>query len=299
MKKNILVISIVSIWNAADNFDSAKDKDGKAVDFQKVTVDESPTVDPSKPGIYQVTYSYDGVSTTINITVEPRQTSIKVHDSTIYAGDDWSAKDNFDNATDKKGDSVSFADMKVTGQVDTNAPGTYEISYSYDGVKVIAHITVLENKAQITVQDRTIQKGDTWSAEDNFISAANRDGEAISFEKVQVSGTVNTNKASDYQVTYTIDPNEGTTDAGKKQLSVTATIQVEDPSNPSKPNQPSNGGTSLQVKSNTQQTATYEDAKPLPKTGDQSITWIVWAGMGLLILSVLLWVINRRRHIYK
>ncbi|CCQ23360.1 Undefined function [Listeria monocytogenes N53-1] len=50
-----------------------------------------------------MTYSYDGVSKTINLTVNPRKTSVEVHDSTIYTGDAWKAEDNFDNATDKKG----------------------------------------------------------------------------------------------------------------------------------------------------------------------------------------------------
>ncbi|EAH0458381.1 DUF5011 domain-containing protein, partial [Listeria monocytogenes] len=98
-----------------------------------------------------------------------------VHDSTIYAGDKWSPKDNFDQAKDKQGNAVPFADVTVTGSVDTKTPGTYEVSYVYDGVKGIAHITVLPNQAQITVQDSTIHKGDTWKAQDNFVQATNRD----------------------------------------------------------------------------------------------------------------------------
>ncbi|WP_426617613.1 bacterial Ig-like domain-containing protein [Listeria ivanovii] len=245
-------------WSAKDNFDSATDKSGKAVNFQKVTVSEKPKLNTAIAGVYQITYSYDCSSTTIKVTVEPRQTSINVHDSTIYAGDKWTTKDNFEQATDKKGNQVSFAAMTVTGLVDTKKPGTYEVSYSYDGVKVVTQVTVLENQSQITVQDSTIQKGDDWTAKDNFISATNRDGKAISFKQVQTNGTVNPNQVGDYQVTYIIDPNEGTTEAGKKQLSVTATIQVEDTRNPK-----------LRVKSNIQHTAYHENVKPLPKAGDQ------------------------------
>ncbi|EAC9864814.1 DUF5011 domain-containing protein, partial [Listeria monocytogenes] len=211
-------------WDAADNFDSAVDKDGKPVAYQELTVSEMPTVDTQTPGVYQVTYSYDGVSTTINVTVEPRQTNVEVHDSTIYAGDKWSPKDNFDQAKDKQGNAVPFADVTVTGSVDTKTPGTYEVSYVYDGVKGIAHITVLPNQAQITVQDSTIHKGDTWKAQDNFVQATNRDGKTISFSNVQTKGSVNTHKVGSYEVTYTIDPNEGTADAGKEQITVTATI---------------------------------------------------------------------------
>lgn len=288
-------------WNPKDNFDSAVDKDGKNVDFKAVTVTEQPTVDPNTPGVYQVTYSYDGVSTTINVTVEPRQTSLKAHDSTIYTGDTWNAKDNFDSATDKKGDNVPFADVKETGKVDTKTAGTYEISYSYDGVKVVVHVTVLQNQAQITVKDSVVQKGDKWNAKDNFISATNRDGKAIPFSRVQTSGTVNMDKAGTYKVIYTYDPNEGTSDAGKEQLSVTATIQVKagkvNPVEPTKPSKPStkNGNTKVTVTSNTQHTATYVEAKPLPKTGDQTSPLIVWTGIALLGMSLLLWVVSTRR----
>ncbi|MBC1488979.1 DUF5011 domain-containing protein [Listeria sp. FSL L7-1485] len=279
-------------WNAKDNFDSAVDKKGQAVDFQDVTVSETPNVDMETPGVYQVTYSYNGVSTTINVTVEPRQTSLTVHDTTIYAGTKWSTKDNFDSATDKKGDSVSLSDITVSGSVDYETPGTYEISYLYDGVKAVAHVTVLENHAKIIVKDSNLSFDAKWDAKDNFISATNREGVEINFSQVKVSGTVNTNKAGTYKVTYTIDPNEGTVDAGKEEIQVVATIVVaEKPTsqpNPAKPNKPSKGTTTLTVTSTKQHAATYKDAKPLPKTGDQSNNWTIWAGICLLGIGLLM-----------
>ncbi|EAF7125111.1 bacterial Ig-like domain-containing protein [Listeria monocytogenes] len=296
-------------WDAADNFDSAVDKDGKQVAYKDLTVSEMPTVDTHTPGVYQVTYSYDGISTTINVTVEPRQTNVEVHDSTIYAGDKWSPKDNFDQAKDKQGNVVPFADVTVTGNVDTKTPGTYEVSYVYDGVKEIAHITVLPNQAHITVQDSTIHKGDAWKAQDNFIQATNRDGKIISFFNVQTKGTVNSHKVGSYEVAYTIDPNEGTADAGKEQITVTATITVVDsakpvvpskPTTPTKPttNKPSTGGTTIHIQSSPQHTATYLEAKPLPKTGDQTSPWVLWAGFSLVGLGMVL-IFTKRRREYK
>ncbi|UPH48392.1 bacterial Ig-like domain-containing protein [Listeria innocua] len=304
-------------WDAKDNFDSAQDKDGNTVDWKDINVSENPTVDLETAGVYQVTYSYDGVSKTINLTVNPRKTSVEVHDSTIYTGDAWKAEDNFDNATDKKGDPISFEDVTVTGQVDPETAGAYEVSYIYDGVKKVAHITVIQNQAQITVKDSVIPYGEKWEAEANFIGATNRDGVAIPFSKIQVEGTVDVNKAGTYKVIYTYDPNEGTADAGKKQLSVTANIQVEaeivnpvkpvDPSDPTEPTNPVEPSTStkpstektpLKVVDNKQHTATYKAAKPLPKTGDQTNTWVIWTGLSLLVLSMLLWVMRGRKKKY-
>ncbi|EAG9284152.1 LPXTG cell wall anchor domain-containing protein [Listeria monocytogenes] len=311
-------------WNAKDNFDSAKDKDGNTVNWKDINVSENPAVDLetvgvyqvtySYGGVYQVTYSYGGVSKTINLTVHPRKTSLEVHDSTMYTGDKWKAEDNFDNATDKKGDQIPFKDVTVTGQVDSKTAGTYEITYIYDGVKKVAHITVIQNQAQITVKDSVIPYGEKWEAEANFIGATNRDGVAIPFSKIQVEGKVDVNKAGTYKVIYTYDPNEGTADAGKKQLSVTANIQVEaeivkpikpvDPSKPtdpkkpvkpSTPTKPSTEKTPLKVVDNKQHTRTYEEAKPLPKTGDQTNTWVIWTGVCLLSMSLLLWVVMRGR----
>lgn len=301
-------------WNAKDNFDSAKDKDGNTVNWKDINVSENPAVDLETVGVYQVTYSYGGVSKTINLTVHPRKTSLEVHDSTMYTGDKWKAEDNFDNATDKKGDQIPFKDVTVTGQVDSKTAGTYEITYIYDGVKKVAHITVIQNQAQITVKDSVIPYGEKWEAEANFIGATNRDGVAIPFSKIQVEGKVDVNKAGTYKVIYTYDPNEGTADAGKKQLSVTANIQVEaeivkpikpvDPSKPtdpkkpvkpSTPTKPSTEKTPLKVVDNKQHTRTYEEAKPLPKTGDQTNTWVIWTGVCLLSMSLLLWVVMRGR----
>ncbi len=55
------------IWNAQDNFDGAKDKNGNPVNFQDVQV--TGTVDTTQPGKYKVTYSYGGVQKEIEVTV--------------------------------------------------------------------------------------------------------------------------------------------------------------------------------------------------------------------------------------
>ncbi|WP_415623767.1 bacterial Ig-like domain-containing protein, partial [Listeria welshimeri] len=108
------------------------DKDGNSVDFADVTVEG--TVDTSKAGTYEVKYSYEGVTSVATITVKTIQTAVNVHDSTLYIGTEWKAEDNFDSAIDNDGNPVDFADVTVEGTVDTSKAGTYEVSYSYEGV---------------------------------------------------------------------------------------------------------------------------------------------------------------------
>ena len=133
-------------WQASDNFEGAKDRDGNPVNFQDVQV--TGTVDTTQPGKYKVTYSYDGVQKEIEVTVLQNQTSVEGHDSTLYTGDSWNAQDNFDGAKDKAGNPVNFQDVQVTGTVDTTQPGKYKVTYSYDGVQKEIEVTVLQKVSQ-------------------------------------------------------------------------------------------------------------------------------------------------------
>ncbi|MBF2482366.1 bacterial Ig-like domain-containing protein, partial [Listeria seeligeri] len=275
-------------WTAKDNFDRAIDKAGNAVAYKDVTVEDAADVDLATPGTYSVTYRYAGISKVVQITVKPRLTKVESHDSTIYAGDTWQAKDNFDAATNKKGDNVKLADVTVTGQVDTQTPGTYEVTYRYDGVTSVSHVTVLQNHAKIIVHDSKLQLNGKWDAKDNFVSAMSRTGSEIPLSNVKVTGKVNTKKAGTYKVTYTIDPNEGTADAGKKELSVVANIQVVEKEMVVK-----GGGDPAEIK---QRTATYREA--IPRTGDQMNLWIVLLGVCLVGLALFLWI-NRQRRSHK
>ncbi|MDB7102743.1 bacterial Ig-like domain-containing protein [Enterococcus mundtii] len=134
-------VYIGSTWKEEDNFDSAVDGDGNPVDFEAISVEGA--VDTTKAGTYEVKYSYNGVMSIATITVkETGGTAVNVHDSTIYIGSTWKAEDNFDSAVDKNGNSVSFEAVTVEGSVDTAKAGTYEVTYSYEGVTSIATITV-------------------------------------------------------------------------------------------------------------------------------------------------------------
>ncbi len=191
-------------WEAEDNFDNALDKDGNDVALSDLTVDAS-KADTSKAGSFEVTYTYDGVTSTAIVTVKEKMTAVNVHDSTIYVGDNWEAKDNFDSALDKDGNDVALSDLTVdASQADTSKVGTFEVTYTYDGITSTAIITVKEKMTAVNVHDSTIYVGDNWEAEDNFDSALDKDGNDVAFSALTVDASqADMSKAGTFEVTYT------------------------------------------------------------------------------------------------
>ncbi len=187
-------------WTAKDNFDSATDRDGKAVAFGDITV--TGKADTTKAGEYEVVYSYHGIESKAVITVKADQTTVKVHDSELYTGENWKAKDNFDSATDRDGKPVDFGDITVTGKADTTKAGEYEVVYSYHGIESKAVITVKADQTTVKVHDSELYTGENWTAKDNFDSATDRDGKPVDFEDITVTGTVDTTQAGKYEVIY-------------------------------------------------------------------------------------------------
>ncbi|MFK4889886.1 bacterial Ig-like domain-containing protein [Lactococcus petauri] len=195
-------------WQPEDNFVSATDSYGETVSFDRITVEG--TVDTDTAGTYKVTYSYDGVSATAEITVKESQTSVNVKNSALFVGENWTAQDNFVSATDRYGETVPFNRITVEGTVDTDTAGTYKVTYTYDGVEATAEITVKESQTSVQVKDSSLFVGEAWTAQDNFVSATDRYGEIVPFDRITVEGTVDTDTAGTYKVTYTYDGVEAT-----------------------------------------------------------------------------------------
>ena len=152
-----------------------------------------------------MTYTNGTAKAVATITVVSDQATVVAKDSTLYVGDSWQAEDNFVSVTDKDGKAVSLANVTVTGTVDTTTPGKYEVSYRNGKVEAIATITVLADQTSVKAKDSTLYVGDTWQAEDNFVSATDKQGNNVTFSEVTVSGDVDTSKAGSYQVTYKME----------------------------------------------------------------------------------------------
>ncbi|WP_368561972.1 fibrinogen-binding MSCRAMM adhesin Fss2 [Enterococcus faecalis] len=187
-------------WKPEENFVSATDKTGQDVPFEKITV--SGQVDNTKAGVYPIVYSYEGKEETAHVTVKPDQSKLEVKDTTIYVGDKWKPEDNFVSATDKTGQDVPFEKITVSGQVDNTKAGVYPIVYSYEGKEETANVTVKADQSKLEVKDSTIYVGDKWKPEDNFVSATDKTGQDVPFEKIDVQGTVNVDKIGDYEIVY-------------------------------------------------------------------------------------------------
>ncbi|MGC2991186.1 bacterial Ig-like domain-containing protein, partial [Enterococcus faecalis] len=50
--------------------------------------------------------------------------------------------------------------------------------------------------------DSTLYVGDNWTSGDNFVSATDKEGTALTVSDLEVEGTVDTSKAGVYEVTY-------------------------------------------------------------------------------------------------
>lgn len=310
-------LAVGDVWTAEDNFDKATDYYGNNILFSEIGV--TGEVDTSKVGTYKVTYNrfipnflnstenqgiYSAIAT---ITVKDKQTAVNVHDSTLYVGDNWQAEDNFDSALDKDGKAVDFKDVKVSGNVDTTKSGSYEITYSYDGLEETATVTVLEievgqDLAHIVVHDSELKVGDDWSPQDNFDKATSSDGKEVNFSDVVVSGAVNTKKPGIYEVTYSIPEEYWGRDIVEGQHTATAKIVVSEDKGNDDRDSNSKGEDSDYDQDNSSSTDhtsgknDFQNNKGLPKTGEHTSALIFMMGMTFLVLGSIFSVLRIKKN---
>ncbi len=319
-------------WKPEENFVSATDKTGQDVPFEKITV--SGQVDTSKAGVYPIVYSYEGKEETANVTVKADQSKLEVKDSTIYVGDNsWKAEENFVSATDKTGQDVPATDK--TGQdvpfekIDVQKKSLFQVKlittpakqafipivYSYEGKEETAHVTVKPDQSKLEVKDTTIYVGDKWKPEDNFVSATDRDGHAISFDKVQVKGEVDTKKTGEYQISYTTEPVNETKPAVQsrlfamfsnetpRQLTTVATVHVIDRNPTPLPDKNENNQTSSSTNQTTIKRSQYVThiVKPdkqgrYPKTGEQTNGLYRVLGLVVLLIVIISGIVIKKKR---
>lgn len=143
-----------------------------------------------------------GNQISIGITPEKDLSSISVKDSTLYVGDTWQAEDNFVSATDKQGNNVTFSKVTISGDVDTSKVGSYQVTYTNGTAKAVATITVVSDQATVVAKDSTLYVGDTWQAEDNFVSATDKEGKTLSVAELDITGDVDTTTPGKYEISY-------------------------------------------------------------------------------------------------
>ncbi|MDT2158548.1 fibrinogen-binding MSCRAMM adhesin Fss2 [Enterococcus faecalis] len=299
-------------WEAEDNFVSATDKTGQDVPFEKIDVQGTVNVD--KIGDYEIVYK-NGTKEAKAIVHVRDDSRLQVKDSTIYVGDSWEPEENFVSATDKTGQDVPFEKITVSGQVDTSKAGVYPIVYSYEGKEETAHVTVKPDQSKLEVKDSTIYVGDSWKPEDNFVSATDRDGHAISFDKVQVKGEVDTKKTGEYQISYTTEPVNETKPAVQsrlfsmfsnetpRQLTTVATVHVIDRNPTPLPDKNENNQTSSSTNQTTIKRSQYVThiVKPdkqgrYPKTGEQTNGLYRVLGLVVLLIVIISGIVIKKKR---
>ncbi|MFX4046980.1 bacterial Ig-like domain-containing protein, partial [Enterococcus faecalis] len=87
--------------------------------------------------------------------------------------------------------------------------GDYEIVYK-NGTKEAKAIVHVRDDSRLQVKDSTIYVGDSWKPEENFVSATDKTGQDVPFEKITVSGQVDTSKVGIYPIIYSYEGKEET-----------------------------------------------------------------------------------------
>ena len=236
-------IKVGDVWKPSDNltnvtngFDNAVPKDSTDITTSVKNPDgtTSNTVDTSKPGKYEVTYTYtdnsnpnDPQKVTKTVTVNVYGTPvIEAQDSVVKKGSDWKPADNYvaKDSNDGLGNAVKWgdtglhilsvdgpsgADTKGGTTVDTNMAGKYTVLYEYTnqaGQKVKATATVTVSAEEIHAGDSTINQGDNWTPKDNFDDVTNTDGDKIDYDQAKPNLTVDV-KNPDGSSSDTVDTN--------------------------------------------------------------------------------------------
>ncbi|HEF1906360.1 MULTISPECIES: immunoglobulin-like domain-containing protein [Bacillus] len=224
---------------------SATDKeDGNITD--KVTVDGS--VDTSKPGTYELTYTVSdskGHKVTAKQTVTVKQkveTKNEAPVLTVPFTTSLQVGEEFDpmsdvSATDKEDGNLTNK-VKYKGNVDTSKPGKYIVEYwvvDSKGVNATAtrSVIVKENEETPDMEPKltvptgaTINVGDKFNPMTGVKAIDNEDGDIT--DKVTVDGSVNTSKPGTYELTYTVSDSKGHKVTAKQTVTVKQTVVPKD-----------------------------------------------------------------------
>ncbi|EPZ62088.1 actinobacterial surface-anchored domain protein [[Clostridium] sordellii ATCC 9714] len=194
------------------------------------------TVDTSKPGTYKVVYEVTdskGATATKTITV----TVISNDKPVISGADNISIKEGTPfnpmagvTATDTEDGNIT-KDIKVTGIVDTDKPGKYELTYTVtdkDGNTTTVKRTVIVNPKIVEInaipvinaENKTIKVGDKFNPMTGVTATDKEDGNITKDIKV-IKNTVDTSKPGTYKVIYEVTDSQGETST----KTITVTVQ--------------------------------------------------------------------------
>lgn len=149
-----------------------------------------------------------------------------VSDKTLFVGNAFNAMDGVSAYDRESGDLTSA--IQVSGSVDTNTVGTYTLVYTVsDGVNTttatrVITVMVKQNLAPVIsgANNKTITVGASFDPMAGVTANDSDDGDLTA--AIQVSGTVDTNTAGVYTLTYTVADSEGL------EATVTRTVTVEE-----------------------------------------------------------------------
>ncbi|WP_336805700.1 bacterial Ig-like domain-containing protein [Enterococcus faecalis] len=215
-------------WGQIDNFVSATDEEGKNVPFQdsRIRMDGATAVDLSKPGVYKVTYIFDGkfkqVKSESTVTVLEDQTKAELKDTELYVNQKWDLGSVFKNVVDKDGNPIKpeeindvWIDGQKTREIDTSKPSKHIVqiavlnAYNEWVYSNEVTVTVKEDKSSIKTKNSTRYIGQEWGQIDNFVSATDEEGKNVPFQdsRIRMDGAtaVDLSKPGVYKVTYIFD----------------------------------------------------------------------------------------------
>ena len=224
-------IKVGDKFNPMDGVSAIDKEDGNITKHIKVIEN---TVDTSEVGTYKVVYKVTdskGATTTKSIVV-----TVRSNDKPVISGaDDTSIKEgtSFDSmegvtAIDTEDGNIT-KHIKVTGNVNTNKTGTYELTYKVTDkdrntttVKRTIIVTPKElhinNLPVINASNKTIKVGDKFNPMDRVTATDKEDGNIT--KHIKVTGSVDTNKPGTYELTYTVTDKNGNSTTTKRTITV-------------------------------------------------------------------------------
>ncbi|WP_346915625.1 CehA/McbA family metallohydrolase [Clostridium sp.] len=176
----------------------------------------------------------------------------------IWDGKDEATKGAWDKSI-KVGDTVSAIGL---GSMD---PEGTRLRVRNTGEIVLIPSKGTNEKSVINgAEDITIKVGDSFDPKSGVTATDKEDGDITS--RIVIKGSVDTSKAGEYVLTYSITDSDGNTTTMTRKITVVGGEKPETPSKPNKPSKPSNPG---------------RNTSKLPKTGGDSSSIV------LIVIAVL------------